>query len=32
MTDFGDSDAYVGAMKGAILSIVPDAAVVDIAH
>ncbi len=32
MTDFGDSDAYVGAMKGAILSIAPDAAVVDIAH
>src|SRR5512134_2659741 len=32
LTDFGDSDHYVGAMKGAILSVVPDAEIVDIVH
>ena len=31
-TDFGTSDWYVGAMKGVVLSINPDAAVVDISH
>ncbi len=31
-TDFGTSDGYVGAMKGVILSINPDAALVDITH
>ena len=25
MTDFGEQDTYVGAMKGVILSICPDA-------
>ena len=29
-TDFGTRDAYVGAMKGVILSINPDATIVDI--
>src|SRR5258708_40188608 len=32
MTDFGMEDAYVGAMKGAILSVYAKAAVVDITH
>src|SRR2546428_6096650 len=32
LTDFGLDDAYVGAMKGAILSMHPKAAVVDITH
>lgn len=32
LTDFGNSDHYVGAMKGAILSVCPDAVLVDIAH
>lgn len=32
ITDFSTSDAYVGAMKGAILSICPDATIVDITH
>ena len=32
LTDFGLEDAYVGAMKGAILSVFPKAAVVDITH
>jgi S-adenosyl-L-methionine hydrolase (adenosine-forming) len=32
LTDFGMSDGYVGAMKGAILSIAPNASVVDISH
>jgi S-adenosylmethionine hydrolase len=32
LTDFGSSDHYVGAMKGAILSICPDAQLVDITH
>ncbi|HYG76070.1 MAG TPA: SAM-dependent chlorinase/fluorinase [Planctomycetota bacterium] len=31
-TDFGTADAYVGAMKGAILSIAPQARIVDISH
>ncbi len=31
-TDFGYDDAYVGAVKGAILSINPEATIVDIAH
>lgn len=32
ITDFGLSDGYVGAMKGTILSIAPDATIVDISH
>lgn len=32
MTDFGDQDSYVGAMKGVILTINPDARIVDICH
>lgn len=31
-TDFGTTDAYTGAMKGAILGINPDARLVDITH
>lgn len=31
-TDFGTRDAYVAAMKGTILSLVPDAQLVDISH
>lgn len=31
-TDFGLSDSYVGAMKGVILRIAPDARLVDITH
>ena len=31
-TDFGTADGYVGAMKGVILGIVPDAEIVDITH
>ena len=31
-TDFGAKDSYVGAMKGVILDIAPDAAIVDISH
>jgi S-adenosylmethionine hydrolase len=31
-TDFGLADSYVGTMKGVILSIVPDARLVDITH
>src|SRR5580704_13016840 len=31
-TDFGLSDHYVGAMKGVILSICPQAQIVDITH
>ncbi len=31
-TDFGLTDAYVGATKGAILSVNPDAVIVDITH
>ena len=32
LTDFGTSDYFVGAMKGVILSINPDATIVDITH
>jgi len=32
MTDYGDKDFYVGAIKGAILSIYPQAKIVDITH
>lgn len=32
LTDFGTSDSYVAAMKGAILSIAPNATIVDISH
>jgi S-adenosylmethionine hydrolase len=32
LTDFGTSDHYVGAMKGVILSICPEARIVDITH
>jgi S-adenosylmethionine hydrolase len=32
LTDFGTQDYFVGAMKGAILSINPDATIVDISH
>ena len=31
-TDFGETDSYVGAMKGVILSIAPGAKLVDITH
>jgi S-adenosylmethionine hydrolase len=31
-TDFGTADGYVGAMKGVILGIAPDARLVDISH
>ena len=32
LTDFGNRDEYVGVMKGVILSIAPDACLVDITH
>lgn len=32
LTDFGLSDGYVGAVKGVILSLAPEATLVDIAH
>lgn len=32
LTDFGLDDAYVGAMKGAILAINPRAAIIDLTH
>ena len=32
LTDFGNSDAYVGIMKGAILSVDPSAVIVDLTH
>ncbi|HTY38693.1 MAG TPA: SAM-dependent chlorinase/fluorinase, partial [Bacteroidota bacterium] len=32
LTDFGCSDHYVASVKGTILSIVPTASIVDIAH
>jgi S-adenosyl-L-methionine hydrolase (adenosine-forming) len=32
LTDFGTRDPYVGAMKGAALSVCPDAAIVDLTH
>jgi hypothetical protein len=31
-TDFGQADSYVGTMKGVILTICPEAALVDISH
>jgi S-adenosylmethionine hydrolase len=31
-TDFGTQDAYAGAMKGVVLSLAPDAVLVDITH
>jgi S-adenosylmethionine hydrolase len=31
-TDFGNSDGYAGAMKGVVLSMAPDAVLVDISH
>ncbi|MEJ2738148.1 MAG: SAM-dependent chlorinase/fluorinase, partial [Anaerolineae bacterium] len=31
-TDFGQQDSYVGTMKGVMLSICPDATLVDITH
>ncbi len=31
-TDFGEADGYVGAMKGVILSLAPNATLVDISH
>lgn len=31
-TDFGFSDGYVGAMKGVVLSLAPDARLVDVTH
>jgi S-adenosylmethionine hydrolase len=32
LTDFGEKDSYVGAMKGVILSICPFAKIVDLSH
>jgi S-adenosylmethionine hydrolase len=32
LTDFGDSDHYAGTLKGAILSVNPDARIIDISH
>ena len=32
LTDFGTRDHYVGAMKGVVLGICPDATLVDISH
>jgi S-adenosyl-L-methionine hydrolase (adenosine-forming) len=32
LTDFGTRDHYVGALKGAILSVAPDAQIVDVLH
>ena len=32
LTDFGHRDAYVGAMKGVILGICPEARIVDLSH
>ncbi|MDH4066844.1 MAG: SAM-dependent chlorinase/fluorinase, partial [Acidobacteriota bacterium] len=32
LTDFGSADHYAGAMKGVVLTVCPDAALVDIAH
>jgi S-adenosylmethionine hydrolase len=31
-TDFGTADGYVGAMKGVLLSLAPDATLVDVTH
>jgi len=32
LTDFGTTDYFVGAMKGALLSVCPDACIIDITH
>jgi hypothetical protein len=32
ISDFGETDAYVGVMKGVILSIIPTAQIIDITH
>jgi S-adenosylmethionine hydrolase len=32
LTDFGTRDHYVGAVKGAVLAVCPDAAIVDLTH
>lgn len=32
LTDFGSADGYVGAVKGVILSLLPDARIIDLAH
>lgn len=32
LTDFGTRDAYVGAMKGAVLNVCPDVTLVDLTH
>ena len=32
ITDFGTKEGYVGAMKGVILSIAPEAQIVDVTH
>jgi S-adenosyl-L-methionine hydrolase (adenosine-forming) len=32
LTDFGDSDSYVGQMKGVLLSVCPEARIVDLTH
>ena len=32
LTDFGHADAYVGVMKGVLLSVCPEARVVDLSH
>ena len=32
LTDFGEKDGYVGAMKGVILSIAPEVKLVDLSH
>src|SRR5262245_37794187 len=32
LTDFGSQDHYVGAMKGAILTVCPEASLVDLTH
>jgi S-adenosylmethionine hydrolase len=32
LTDFGTRDAYVGAMKGAVLGVCPDVTLVDLTH
>ena len=32
LTDFGNQDHYVGAMKGSILTVCPEATLVDLAH
>jgi len=32
LTDFGSEDSYVGAMKGVILALAPDATIIDLTH